>query len=324
MNDLNITLLTCPNLIQNIPLCHSNDKGKFPAPQDTEITDNPTAPLPQVEKNANVNQRSKSTNPVSQVRPPWEYFTAFRLVLWDHWPFGAANVDHGKKLVDAGHILNVKEVDKPGSLPVVTGICIPQTNIRDSPYRIYMELDVNRKVSKLECLCPDGVICKHGYGLIHYMNTSRDESKTDVSCRFTEPSKAAKKMYPRGEEIEVIDNIPEKHRMPKLSFDMISNEMKDKIAKEMSEAGNTLSPLYTLAVEKLPNDSEDDLDNDEVLFPDWIEKEVFKETDENEIGFRVITYFISLSQIFILYLLRPSMALFSCFCIFERFLESSL
>ena len=69
-NDLNITLLTCPNLIQNIPLCHSNDKGKFPAPQDTEITDNPTAPLPQVEKNANVNQRSKFANPLSQDRPP--------------------------------------------------------------------------------------------------------------------------------------------------------------------------------------------------------------------------------------------------------------
>ena len=39
-------------------------------------------------------------------------------------------------------------------------------------------------------------------------------------------------MYPRGEELEVIDNIPEKHRMPKLTFDMISNEMKDEIDRE--------------------------------------------------------------------------------------------
>ena len=36
----------CSNLIQNIPLCHSNDKGKASVPQDTEISDNPTPPQP--------------------------------------------------------------------------------------------------------------------------------------------------------------------------------------------------------------------------------------------------------------------------------------
>ena len=128
---------------------------------------------------------------LTQLKHPWEFRTAFRLVDWKHWPFGESNIDNGKALVDAGHVQNVKEVDKPGSLPVITGICIPQTNIREPPYKLFMEIDLDRKVTKLECGCRDGVICKHGFGLIHYMNTQRDETKTDVSCGFNEPSKGS-------------------------------------------------------------------------------------------------------------------------------------
>ena len=74
---------------------------------------------------------------------------------------------------------------------------------------------------------------------------------------------------------------------------MITNETKKAHAKLMLEAGNTLSPLYTIFNEcdSLPNDDEDNLENDENVFPDLIQKEVFKETNEDDIGFRVISYF---------------------------------
>ena len=81
--------------------------------------------------------------------------------------------------------------------------------------------------------------------------------------------------------------------MQRLSFNMIKNETKKAHAKLMLEAGNTLSPLYTIFNEcdSLPNDDEDNLENDENVFPDLIQKEVFKETNEDDIGFRVISYF---------------------------------
>ena len=78
--------------------------------------------------------------------------------------------------------------------------------------------------------------------------------------------------------------------MPKLDFDMISNQAKEDLAKLMLESGNIESPLYTLCSERLPNDSEED-ENEEEVFPDWIQIHVFKETNENEIKFRVIFIF---------------------------------
>ena len=181
------------NLIQNIPLCHSNENDESLAPlQTNEISDNENLMPPPQQLNPvpNVANRPSHIN-LGPIRPPWEFYTAFRQVEWKHWPFEKSNIDNGIALVDAGHVHNVKEVDKPGSLPVITGICIPQTNIREPPYKLFMEIDVDRKVTKLECWCRDGVICKHGFGLIHYMNTHRDETKTDVSCGFTEPSKGS-------------------------------------------------------------------------------------------------------------------------------------
>ena len=104
---------------------------------------------------------------LTQLKHPWEFRTAFRLVQWKHWPFEKSNIDNGEALVEAGHVTRVKEIDKPGSLPVITGICIPQTSVRKDPYTLFMELDIDRKVCKLECSCEDGVICKHGFAVGH-------------------------------------------------------------------------------------------------------------------------------------------------------------
>ena len=82
-----------------------------------------------------------------------------------------------------------------------------------------------------------GGSCKHAAGLIYYVNTHREESKTDESCSFIEPSKCAEKLYPRGEELENIEDIPEKYKMPPVTFDMITNEAKEKHYKLMLDAG---------------------------------------------------------------------------------------
>ena len=234
------------------------------------------------------------SNPTSKLKSPFVFFSGFRLVHWQNWLFGDANVVKGKALVEADHVFNVKEVDTPGSLPVITGFCIPQTSVRQNPYKLFMELDVNRKVCKLECDCPDGVSCKHGYGLIHYMNTHRDESQTDVSCTFIEPSKAAKKMYPRGEEIEIIDEIPEKYRMQRLDFNMISDETKENWAKLCLKHGNMASPLFTICNERYPNDPDEiPTENVDDFFPEWVKNYAFQETDEDSIEFRVKSYSFS-------------------------------
>jgi hypothetical protein len=124
--------------------------------------------------------------------------------------------------------------------------------------------------------------------LILYVNTHRDEHCTDVSCSFIEPSKLAKSQYPRGEEIEKIDNIPEELRMPKLSFDMISDSEKEYLANLMLEAGNTRSPLFTIVSARLPSKPPVQ-ENLEDILPDWVKNHVFQDTNEEDIGFRVIT-----------------------------------
>ena len=47
------------------------------------------------------------------------------------------------------------------------------------------------------------------------------------------PSKCAKKLYPRGEELGNIEDIPEKYKMPAVTFDMITNEAKERHYKLM-------------------------------------------------------------------------------------------
>ena len=94
----------------------SNENKESSVPQSTEVSDNENLipkppqlnPVPKV-----INQPSHVR--LGPIRPPWEFYTAFRLVEWKHWPFGDSNIDNGKALVDAGHVQMVKEVDKPGT-----------------------------------------------------------------------------------------------------------------------------------------------------------------------------------------------------------------
>ena len=56
----------------------------------------------------------------------------------------------------------------------------------------------------------------------------------------------------------------------------------------MLEAGNTRSPLYTIFSRRLPSKPPVQ-ENLEDLLPDWVKNYVFQDTNEEDIGFRVIT-----------------------------------
>ena len=107
-----------------------------------------------------------------------------------------------------------------------------------------------------------------------------------MSCAFIEPSKLAKSQYPRGEEIEKIDEIPEDLKMPRLSFDMISDAEKEYHVNLMRKHGNTRSPLLRMMSLKHPETPVQK--NLEDILPDWVIKNVFRETNDIDIDFRVI------------------------------------
>ena len=102
------------------------------------------------------------------------------------------------------------------------------------------------------------------------------------------PSNAAKRLYPRGVELEEIEDIPAKYKMPTHTFDMISDARKEHLANLMQSSGNTESPLYKLCRLQLKNDTSNK-QNEEKL-PDWIKTFLFKETSDDEIPYRVTNY----------------------------------
>ena len=139
-----------------------------------------------------------------------------------------------------------------------------------------------------EMIHSKGGVCKHCAGLIVFVNTHRDETQTDESCGFIEPSKLAKSRYPRGEELENFEPIPEKLKMARLTFEMISDSEKEYLANLMEEFGNTSSPFYTILSSTWPSTDSVPENYDDVL-PDWVKTHIFAPTNDNDIPFRVIT-----------------------------------
>jgi hypothetical protein len=207
--------------------------------------------------------------------------TGFKKVEWKHLKFGDNGMNLGRALLVAGHVRKVKEIRMPGKLPEIEGECVPQTNIREKPHKVFMDLDEKRKIVKTRCLCRDGVLCKHICGVIIYINEFReDDEKTNLSCGFNQPSQNQQNLYPKGEELEKIDNIPAKYRMPRLNFDMISDEAKEYHANLMLEAGNTNSPLYKLCQMRYQDEptNVEDLD-----IPEWVKILVFVNTNDDDV-----------------------------------------
>ena len=246
----------------------NNDTFVFNEPDDNYDPDN------------NENIETSIPNP----QEPQSLYTGFKKIEWKHLEFGDNATTLGQALLDAGHIQDIREIRKPGSLPEIEAYCVPQTNVREKRYKINMDLDEKRKITKTKCDCRDGVLCKHLRGVIIYINTFREENeKTNLSCGFNQPSKSKQNMYPKGEELEIIDNIPAKWRMQKLTFERISDERKEYHANLMLNAGNTESPFYTICQMRGQPNLPTNATNLEL--PEWINELVFCDTDEQNLPF---------------------------------------
>ena len=190
------------------------------------------------------------------------------------------NIEKGTKLYKDGHIFNVKEKRKSGEITEITGHCIRQTSVTDCAYSLSFKIDDERKVisDTLFCTCKlgsDG--CKHIAGLMIYINNDRQESKTDDSCEWIDPTTAGKKKYPKGLELEVIANIEQKQKCPPVPFKRPNDERLKRQIESMKACGNTSSPLYKACQLELQNSkTSTDVPKQEPTLPDWVQKEVFE------------------------------------------------
>ena len=135
-------------------------------------------------------------------------------------------------------------------------ILFPQTSVMAKPYDLEMKLDLSRsvipKTMKCSCRFGEGGMCKHIAGLIIYINAHRDESQTNETCGFINPSTFGKLLYPKGEELEKIDDIEEKYVCPKLKFENITHEAKLRLKRLMEASGCIKSPLYKICAMSKP------------------------------------------------------------------------
>lgn len=200
--------------------------------------------------------------------------TGFDTILLENFPIRKELQSKGERLVEADHIQDVQEVQRPGFPNEISGICIPQTCISNPPYKLEIVLDSNRCIHRAYCKCIAGGdgICKHIAGLIYFINNEREESSTDKKCNWLAPSARSKRLYPNGESFEEIFEIDQKHRIGDLDF-KVSFEDKEELAKLMEASNNTSSPLYKLCVMNLEDTSTKE--NAEKI-PEWISKEILE------------------------------------------------
>ena len=72
--------------------------------------------------------------------------TGFEEIIWRHLGLRKSNIEKGKLIYEGGHIINVKEMQKPGEITEITGNCIRQTSINERAYGLFLKLDEQQKV----------------------------------------------------------------------------------------------------------------------------------------------------------------------------------
>ena len=174
-----------------------------------------------------------------------ELLYGFSSISWTEEPRDSI-VNNGYELYKAGHIFNVKEIRADGKPTEIIGDCIKQTSIRDAAYHVNLWIDHERKITGAHCQCVAGESgqCKHTSALVFYVNEEREESKTDVQCKFVAPSRAGQNKYPKGQELDEIFKFKEK--CPTFNWANKSLEAKAQQFKWMEEANNKSSPLYKI------------------------------------------------------------------------------
>ena len=86
--------------------------------------------------------------------------TGFGEIFWKHLVLTDDEIGltegmftNGRELINANHIRNVTE---NLTLSEITDICLPQTNIREVPYKLFLKLDKDWKIIRKECKCDWG------------------------------------------------------------------------------------------------------------------------------------------------------------------------
>ncbi len=121
----------------------------------------------------------------------------------------ASLTSQGKDLLEAGHLHSVQE-ERKGQNVTIRGLCIPETKVRQSEYFIEFSLAANRAINDSRCSCPAGISgeCKHAAALFLYVNSERSEGSTDQEQKWKRPSRKAQALYPKGESIQKLFNLP--------------------------------------------------------------------------------------------------------------------
>ncbi len=174
------------------------------------------------------------------------------------WKVGVADEEHrdstkekGKKLVESGHVFDVKEVRENEEIEII-GFCVRETNIRDKPYKICLELDQARNVKDARCQCIAGLHgdCKHTAALIHFVNSERQESKTDEKCTWRTPSKYGQKLYPKGKSFDEIFGF----NTPRPSFKPPPAAEQESHLKLLQKYGDSNSLMFQMLTAEVISD----------------------------------------------------------------------
>ena len=117
--------------------------------------------------------------------------------------FRKSNIQNGKEMLS--HVYNVEEHRSDGTVEI-RGCCLKQMKISGTTnfYRVELSLDRERNVNSMHCQCVPGVsgLCKHAAALFLYINSERQESRTDAACSWKKPSARGKELYPKGKKIQ--------------------------------------------------------------------------------------------------------------------------
>jgi hypothetical protein len=147
----------------------------------------------------------------------------------------------GEALVQ--HVFNVTETRSSDKISIEAQ-CVRQASVTKVPYKIELILDTTRTVTSALCSCVSGTQgrCKHTAAVITFVNSEREESKTDKQCSWQAPSSRGKSLYPKGETIDSI--FFNSSGTDKLDFRSPSNEEIKEQIKLMEQNNVTNSMLY--------------------------------------------------------------------------------
>ena len=157
----------------------------------------------------------------------------------------------GAELLKADHLkwYELKEIEERTSVSIL-GSCVPEMSVWQALYKIEFVLGTASSVKDARCSCVAGVNdqCKHSASLCLFINQERSTSQTDEVQKWKQPSRKTQSLYPKGETIEKLFDLPS-IQCP--SFKMHCPCEMQKVADQMEVFGLTDRGLYkSLTIDK--------------------------------------------------------------------------